>query len=155
MRKACLGILVLLLCAGCAYNFVGFTSRNIRSIAIPVFENKTVKYEIETELTKSVIDAFVQDNRLKVLDKNSAESILLGEILQYKRTTNSYDDAGDVKDYKLEFMVKLTYKDKMDKVILTKEITDWDTYLSSESEEIGITKLCNKFALNIVNIVLE
>ncbi|MFA5033102.1 MAG: LPS assembly lipoprotein LptE [bacterium] len=140
---------------GCTYNFKGFSSRNIRSVAVPVFENKTSQYELETKLTKSVIDAFIQDNRLKVLDKSNAESILTGEILQYKREVFSYDDKESVKDYKIELMVKLTYKDKSEKVLLSKELSEWHVYPFNETEESGIDALCNKLSLTVLKTVME
>ena len=155
MKKKYFWVFFSLLICSCTYNFKGFSSRNIHSVAVPVFENKTSQPELESKLTKSVIDAFIQDNRLKVLDKSNAESILTGEILQYKREVFSYDDKESVKDYKIELMVKLTYKDKSDKVLLSKELSDWHIYPINETEESGIDALCSKISLTILKTVIE
>jgi hypothetical protein len=130
-------------------------ARDIHSIAIPVFENKTIKFGLEETFTKSVIDAFIQDNRMKVLDKESAESILLGEITTYTREPFSYDDQEHVKDYKIVVGMKLTYKDKEGKALSDKQVTDWYLYSSEETEEQGIDGLCKKFANDIVRGILE
>ena len=149
-------LIPIFLLLGCAYNFKGYVSRpNIHSITIPVFENKTVKYGLEESLTKWVIDAFIKDNRLKVLDKEKAESILIGEITGYNRAPFSYDTQANVKDYKIELNIKLTYKDSTGKALLDKQISDWYAYSSNETEEAGIEKLCEKIADEIVRGILE
>jgi len=149
--------LLLLLCLvlGCFYNFSGFTRRNIKSIAIPVFENQTIKYGIEETLTKLVIDAFIQDNRLEVLDREDAESILLGEITGYNREPFSYDERAQIKDYKVEIAVKLVYKDKKDQTLWQKELKEYYLYPYEESEEAGIDSLCGELANDILKGVLE
>ncbi|MDD5528574.1 MAG: LPS assembly lipoprotein LptE [bacterium] len=155
MKKNYFWVFFSLIILGCTYNFKGFSSRNIRSVAVPVFENKTSQYELESKLTKSVIDAFIQDNRLKVLDKSNAESILTGEILQYKREVFSYDDKENVKDYKVEVMVKLTYKDKSGKVLLSKELSEYYLYQVNETEESCVDALCSKMSLSVLKTVIE
>ena len=146
---------------GCAYNFSGFTTRSVKSIAVPVFENKTNRYGIEESITKSVTDAFIKDNRLKVVDRKKAGSILLGEITQYSREPFSYDDQRNVKDYKIDMGLNLTYlsitvKDssKTD-TLLTKQISDWFAYSADSTEESGIERLCVKIAEDIVKLILE
>ncbi|MDI6840253.1 MAG: LptE family protein [bacterium] len=148
-------LIFLHIVSGCTYNFSGFTTRDIKSIAIPTFENHTVKYSIDEILTKSVISAFIQDNRLKLLDRKVADSILLGEILNYNRTPFSYDEHSNVKDYKIELTVKLTYKDKSGKTILEKELINWFLYSYDISEETGIEKLCSIVADDIIKGILE
>jgi hypothetical protein len=129
--------------------------RDIHSIAIPVFKNKTVKYGLEESLTKHVIDAFIKDNRLKVVDKDLAESILLGEITGYNRIPFSYDEYANVKDYKIELSLKLVYKDSTEKVIFEKSLKEWYTYSSQEPEEKGIEELCKKLSVDILKGVTE
>lgn len=130
-------------------------ARDIDSIAIPVFENKTIKYGIEEVLTKSVIDCFIKDSRLKVLDRKASESILLGEVTAYNRAPYSYDDQANVKDYKIELGIKLTYKDSAGKTLLEKQISDWHTYSAQSPEEDGIEKLCQKLADDILRGIME
>ncbi|MBI4722899.1 MAG: hypothetical protein HY769_07915 [Candidatus Stahlbacteria bacterium] len=153
MPKNLIPIFLLL---GCAYNFKGYVANpNIHSVAIPVFENKTVRYGLEEVFTKKIIDAFIKDNRLKVLDKEKAESILLGEITGYSRTPFSYDDQANVKDYKVEIMLKLTYQLLNPTNSTNRTLTDWYVYSAQETEEIGIEKLCDKFSDDIVRSILE
>lgn len=147
--------LIFLLVSSCTYNLKGFTARNVRSVAIPVFENKTIKYGLEEVLTKLVIDAFIKDNRLKVVDRDKAESVLLGEIITYSRAPFAYDEDANVKDYKIELSMKLIYKDKEDKVLSEKQLTDWYVYSAQDTEEEGIEKLCEKVATDILRGILE
>jgi hypothetical protein len=57
-----------------------------------VFENETLRYDLEETFTKAVIDAFIEDNRLKVVDEKSADAVLLVTIQTFVRTPYSYDE---------------------------------------------------------------
>ncbi|MCK4352319.1 LptE family protein [candidate division WOR-3 bacterium] len=155
LRKICAPVLLCSCALGCTYNFSGFTKSDIKSIAIPVFENQTIKYGIEEILTRFVIDAFIQDNRLKVLERKSADSILLGKIISYKRAPFSYNENAEVKDYKIELVIKLTYKDKERKTIFEKELNEWILYSSEVTEEDGIENLCTKTSADILRGIIE
>ncbi len=153
--KFCIFSFIFLILSGCTYNFRGFIARDIHSIAIPVFGNRTVKYGIEEQLTKLVTESFIRDNQLKLLDRKSADSILLCEITKYTKTPFSYDAQENVKDYKTEISIKLIYKKSSDKIILEKEFKDWSLYSSQETEEIGVERLCEKLAEDILKKVVE
>lgn len=108
MKKNLLFFLIILT-SGCTFNFSGFNPRSTKSIAIPVFENETNRYGIEETMTKSLTDAFIQDNRLRVIDRKKAGTVLLGKITSYTRTPFSYDNKNNVKDYKIEMGMDLVY----------------------------------------------
>ncbi|HID93663.1 MAG TPA: hypothetical protein EYP60_06165 [bacterium (Candidatus Stahlbacteria)] len=149
--------LVLLLTSllGCTYSFKGFTTSGIRSIAIPVFENKTIKPGIEEVITQKIEDAFIRDNRLRVVAERDASSILLGKITSYNRVPFSYDENENVKDYKIEISLSITYKNKKGETLWEKELKEWTTYPVSETEEYGIEDVASKAAQDILRGTLE
>jgi len=154
MRKEMLILLVVSI-VGCTYSFKGFTTSGIKSIAIPLFENKTIKPGIEEVTTQKIEDAFIKDNRLKVVAEKDAGSILLGKITSYDRVPFSYDENENVKDYKIEISLSLTYKNSKDETLWEKQLKEWITYSVSETEEDGIEDVAEKAAEDILRGTLE
>jgi len=148
-------ILLLTSLVGCTYSFKGFTTSGIKSIAIPLFENKTIKPDIEEVITQKIGDAFVEDNRLKVAAEKDANSILLGKITSYDRVPFSYDENENVKDYKIEISLNLIYKNNKDETLWEKQLKEWTTYPVSETEEEGIEDVASKAAEDILRGTLE
>jgi len=150
-------ILILLLAslAGCTYSFQGFTTSGIRSIAIPLFENKTIKPGIEEVITQKIEDAFIEDNRLKVVSEKDAGSILLGKITSYDRVPFSYDENENVKDYKIEISLSIIYKNNKGEMLWEKQLKEWITYPVSETEEDGIEDVASKATEDILRGTLE
>lgn len=111
MRPRALSFLILLLMAGCAYSLRGNLPPHIRTIAIPVFTNKTQEPAIENFLTQAVVDAFVTSGRLTVARAEEADSILEGEIVGYHLESLSFDPRANIREYRLLVTLNLQYRD--------------------------------------------
>ena len=148
-------VLLLTVFIGCTYSFEGFTTSGIKSIAIPMFENKTIKPGIEEIITQKIEDAFIKDNRLKVVAEKDANSILLGKITSYNRVPFSYDENENIKDYKIEISLSVVYKNKKGETLWEKKLKEWTTYPVSETEEYGIEDVASKAAQDILRGTLE
>ena len=59
--------------------------RDIHTIAVPTFENKTLLPRIEVLITDSVIKQLQQDGSYKVANENNADAILKAEITEITR----------------------------------------------------------------------
>ena len=81
-----------LVLAGCGYSLRGSLPGHIRTVAVPVFANKTQQPAVENFLTRAVVDAFVTSGRLKVVRPEEADSILEGR--------QRFQDKGDSDDMK-------------------------------------------------------
>lgn len=83
--------------SGCAYR-VGDFDRQIpggyRTIAIPVFKNKTMEAGIETYFTNAVIREFQRGRVGKVVSKNDAQTTLEGSIDSITYRVSSQVEAG-------------------------------------------------------------
>jgi len=83
-------IAVFLLLTGCLGYHVGPVKpsvlRDIRAIAVPTFENKTLLPRIEVLITDSVIKQLQQDGTYRVANENNADAILKAEITDISRT---------------------------------------------------------------------
>lgn len=143
---------------GCMYGFTGALRSEIKTVAIPVFENSTLKYGLETVFTEKTVDAFVEDGRLKVVAEKNADSILLCTITGFSRAAFSYDESGNVKQDKVTITLNVLYKDvQSDEPILDKkEISEWGTYfLDSETEDDAISDAALKFGRDIISEIVS
>ena len=83
MRFIRLSLLALLtLLAVSCYSFRGQVAGEIKSIAIPTFENETAEFGIAETITDELIRGFQRDGVLKIAGEDQADAVLLGRILK-------------------------------------------------------------------------
>lgn len=148
---------MLLLYSCCTYSFSGISS-GIKSISIPVFENESLRYGLEDTFTRSVTDAFIEDNRLKIADEKSADAILIVTIKTFERTPYSYDESENVKEYKINISASILLKkrESEEEIFKANNFSEWATYYPlTEVEEDGIDKVAKKFSDKILRSILE
>ena len=71
---------VFVLASGCGYSQKSLISRKINSIYIPIFYNNTFRRGLEFELAKAVKDEIMSRTSLRIVQKDSADTILTGKI---------------------------------------------------------------------------
>jgi TolB-like protein len=79
--------------AACGYHFLGVEDNlppEIRSIAIPVFENRSSEPRIENDFTNDLIFEFTRSKQLAIAEKKDADVILTGIIMQIGTETIAY-----------------------------------------------------------------
>ncbi len=84
---------------------------HLKTVAIPVFENGTTEYTLEQDITEAVIDAFVKDNHLRVVDERSANSVIRGKITAYKNSVFGFSAADRAQEYRVTITCSVTFKD--------------------------------------------
>lgn len=93
-RIAAWGLLLFL--PGCAYYSTSATGGSgIRSVAIPLFENESLESGIHQTFTDSLIQAFLSDGALKVVDEDRADVILRGTVMEVREEPFTYREAAD------------------------------------------------------------
>lgn len=120
-RRLALVAAAIVLLAGCAYSLRGSLPGHIRSVAVPVFVNKTQEPAVENFLTRAVVDAFVTSGRLKVVRLEEADSILEGEIVGYRVDSLSFDPRANVREYRLTVTLNLQFRDVRQNVTLWRQ----------------------------------
>lgn len=81
--------------SGCGYTTKSLISRKINSIYIPIFENDTFRRGLEFDLTTAVKDEIMSNTKLRILQKDVADTILTGKIVNVSEgmiSSNSQDD---------------------------------------------------------------
>jgi outer membrane lipopolysaccharide assembly protein LptE/RlpB len=83
-HAAVLLVLSVLFTTGCGYRVVGRASTlpaDIRTVAVPAFENQTVTYRIEQRLTEAVVRSFLTRTKYRVVaDPQAADATVHGQI---------------------------------------------------------------------------
>lgn len=131
--KPCRASLVLLTCAalvGCGYDQAGAPPRNavtaggggyqwrslyredVRTVAVPIFTNRTYRRNVEFRLTDSVIKYLESHTPWKVVPRERADTVLEGEVVSVKIDTISNDPRAAIPQEQLyTVVVNFTWKD--------------------------------------------
>ncbi|MFQ5686666.1 MAG: LPS assembly lipoprotein LptE [Candidatus Scalindua sp.] len=84
LRRLICVTFAFVLVSGCGYSQKSLISRKINSIYIPIFQNGTFRRGLEFELTKAVKDEIMSRTSLRIIQKESADTILFGNIREVK-----------------------------------------------------------------------
>jgi outer membrane lipopolysaccharide assembly protein LptE/RlpB len=102
---------VALTAAGCGYSLRGNLPAHVKTIAIPIFLNRTPVPAVENFLTNAVVNAFSTNGRLRVTTVERADSILDGVITNYNLTSIAYDAAANIRQFRLTVTLDLKFRD--------------------------------------------
>ncbi len=147
-------VLVLIaIMTACGYRLTpvsGIVPEYARTIAIPVFQNKTNEPYVDTMLTRATVDEFLADGRLKVVVPDDADLILRCRIIKFDMTPTAYTVNSYVQTYNLGITLGLTLEDvKTRKILLTEENLNL-TFISSYPVTLGdisATKMAKESAM--------
>ncbi len=133
-------VLAAVVLTGCShYGFSASVKTHIATVAIPVMENETVEFGVGQDLTDALIEVFSDDNSLRVVGEDEADSILRGAVIQYSRPVLSYAAGGSPREYKVSVVARLSYEDLTNAtVVWESEVTGWAVYsVSGEDGELA------------------
>jgi len=149
------GILIFLPSSCGFYSFSGSLAPHLKTIAIPLFEDRTAEFGIKEELTDALIDEFTKDNTLKIADRTSADLLLQGTIVSVDDRAGAYDQRERVQDIRVYLTVKVKCEDMVKRTVLWEErLTQWGTYepsLGPDARSEGIAEAIEKLTLDILN----
>ena len=97
--------------AGCGYSFHGTLPAHIRTVAVPMFVNRTQHPAVESVITRAFVDAFATNGRLRVVRREDADSILEGEVVGYSVGAIAVDPSLTVQQYRLAVTLNLRMRD--------------------------------------------
>jgi hypothetical protein len=85
MKRTIICSVIALWLGGCGYHVAGHSNslpKNIHTIAVPAFENKTASYRIEQRLTAATVHEFLAKTPYRIIsDANGGDAVLRGKIL--------------------------------------------------------------------------
>jgi len=111
-QLACI-IALLALISGCGYTTRSLISRKINSIYIPIFENDTFRRGLEFGLTSAVKDEIMSKTKLRILQKDSADTILTGRITKVTEGMLSSDVEDNIVESRVTISVYIKLVDRI------------------------------------------
>jgi len=101
-----------LACGACAYTTnTALLPAHLKTVAIPVFENGTIEYNLERDITEAVVARFVQDNHLKVVSERTADAVIKGRVVSYRNSVFGFSAAQGAQEYRVTIGVSVVFKD--------------------------------------------
>lgn len=161
--------------SGCGYSTRSLLSPDFKSIYVDNFINKVNVTEeqtderiyrgyrpgLEIDVTKQVIDRFILDGNLKIADDETADIILKGELVDFKKEALRYDANNNIEEYRIRLVVNIELENaKDDKAIWAeKEFSGESTYRTggslAKSERTAIKEAVSDLARRIVERTIE
>lgn len=169
LGRCVLLLAILSLTMGCGYHTAGHAVQlpeNVKTIAVPAFQNKTLTYPIGQMLTASVVREFTTRTRYHILHETSedADATLRGTVLSTAASPLTYDTAtGRTASVLVVVSMKVSLSDRNGKVLyqnpayLFREQYEVSQDLKSffEEDSPAFRRLSQDFARTLVSNILE
>jgi outer membrane lipopolysaccharide assembly protein LptE/RlpB len=120
-RRALATLALAVLVSGCGYSVNGTLPADVKTIAVPIFQNLTRQPAVEGLITRAVVEAFSTNGRLRVVPASEADAVLDGEVAGYSVFSIAFDQNSNVRQYRLVVSVNLQLRDRRKNEILFKQ----------------------------------
>jgi len=89
------------------YSFTGSIPSDIKTVAVPLFDDNTSFPGVREDLTNKVIDRFIAENVLQVVPESKADLLITGTILSINEKAAIITTGEDVEQYEVYVNVKV------------------------------------------------
>ncbi|MEO0092502.1 MAG: LPS assembly lipoprotein LptE [candidate division WOR-3 bacterium] len=146
----------ILLLSCCGYSTKTIIPSHLKTVAIPVVGNETMKPGLDGLLTDQLISDFTKDRSLRITSLDKANLILNCKITNYDRSPQSYTSAQEVLVWKITLSAYVEAEDKVENTFIYQgDVSTFVTYdAQSESEDTGIDRAIKKLSQEIIRKVL-
>ena len=176
MKHTIIYALLTMFLAGCGYTTGSVLPAHIRTIYVKPFSNeiditkevtdidryKIYRPTLEIDITKAVVNRFLYDGTLRVVEEKDADVVLSGAIISFKREPLRYTEDDEIEEYRLRIAAKVVFEDRRKEKILWEETVSnrkTNTYFTQGSEaksEIeALDETIEDVAKRIVNRTVE
>ncbi len=153
-----------LLFTGCMGYHVGSVLKaNYRSVAVPMFKNKTLKPQLEAQVTNGIIRRLQSDGTLRVDSVDNADIVVAGEIVDYRRTRlrSLQTEASAPREFRIYVDARVEAHDRVTgKIILPPTIVTGtaDTFIGNDlqsAEFQALPLIADDLARQVVSLLVE
>ncbi|MBU0469480.1 MAG: hypothetical protein KKD07_06210 [Candidatus Omnitrophica bacterium] len=160
-------LLLSCVCFGCGYTTRTTLPGNFKTIYIEDFSNEitftTEKVRdvyfplLEIKVRNSIVDRFMFDGYVRVVDKDDADLILKGNLKGYQRDALRYTDNDDVEEYRVRIIVALELIDVKNQEIAWSEagFAGEATYFITGSQATTEESAVNNAIIDLAKRVVE
>jgi hypothetical protein len=139
---------------------------NIKTIAVPVFQNTSLKYRVEKRFTGAVIDEILKRARALnvVTNQENADAVINGDIRAFRAIGSILDDRGRTRIWDVRIIVSVVVRDLRTHKILFQnprmsfegqyELSD-DPQSFFNEENSAVDRIAKDFAQSIVSTIME
>ncbi len=121
-----------ILLSGCFYSFTGSSiPSDMKTVAIPVFDDVSGYTEpgLRENVTNVLIQKFIQDNTLQVVDRKISDTILEGIITSVKDDAFAFAGNERVNSRRISIQVRVTFTDqRINKKLWEKSFSQYSDY---------------------------
>ena len=139
---------------------------DIKVLAIPIFQNSSLKYRVEQRFTNAVIEEVIKRARaLHVTTAtDNADAVLTGDIRNFSARGTILDAQGRTRVWNLRIIVSVVVTDQRTRKILYQNprlIFEGEYQLSDDpqsffnEENPAVDRIAREFAQSIVSTILE
>jgi hypothetical protein len=160
---------VMIVSGGCAYSTRNALPKHMKTVAVPVFTNKTYIDEytrkLEVEVTEATRNAFIQAGELKIAGREDADLILEGAVMKLDREILRTDRYGEPAEVRVVVRARISVYDVKEAKYLLKDllVTNSDkkteagvyTLRRGESEAMGRQNAVEELGRAIARRVTE
>lgn len=137
-------MLFLALAAGCGYR-AGFDRfAGVRTVAVPVFANRTEPYrrEVQVDLTEAVVRELQARTPYSVVARREeADAVLLGEVLAFSETPLVEGRQDEVLQSSVALTVDVRLVDRRGlPLVPTRRVTDQASFLTLRGENVDTAR---------------
>ena len=109
-----LACLTLLPAAGCSYSpNPGLFPSHLKTIAVPVFQNRTTQPALEEEITQAVVTRFIRDSKLRVVAEDQADLVITGAVSEYRNSVFGFNAQEKAQEYQVSITLVATARDRI------------------------------------------
>ncbi len=139
---------------------------NIKTLAVPVFQNSSLKYRVEQRFTQAVMDEVLKRARaLNVTtDRDGADAVLEGDIRSFRAAGTILDNQGRTRVWDVRIVTSVTLRDQRTRKILfhnPRMIFEGEYQLSDDpdsffnEENPAVDRIAREFAQSVISTILE
>ena len=87
--------------------------RDFKSIAVPMFRNRTLRPQLEAQVTNAIIKGLQEDGSLRIQSQPNADVVLEGEIIRYERNVLRFlqSETRVPREFEIAITVRVEAKD--------------------------------------------
>jgi outer membrane lipopolysaccharide assembly protein LptE/RlpB len=148
----------------CGYSFRGALPSHVRTIAVPIFTNRTSQPGVESIITRAVAQAFATNGRLRVVRLPDADAVLEGEVMGYGVEAIAFDQSLNIQEYRLVVVLNLRMRDLRRNEVLFQQagVTEQSDFrvagpvsTTISVEEAALTQAAGEIARSIVSLAID
>jgi hypothetical protein len=139
---------------------------NIKILAVPIFQNSSLKYRVEQRFTKAISEEILKRARALhvTTDPDGADAVLSGDIRSFRAGGTILDQQGRTRVWDVRIIISVTVRDNTTRKILYQnsrltfegeyELSD-DPETFFNEENAAVDRIAKDFAQSVVSSILE